>query len=144
MKKHVFNYDQSLLVYKACNQHLQPKDCYRNVFKTISFFSEKFHSGEWKIAYGFFSVLPNELLITRHCFLVNEAGEAIDPSLIVVENYKVNEPREYFSFTIFNSLDEYLDVIEKNLHVPDLLKALQKHERIVEQKLRKEGFFVIG
>lgn len=144
MKKHEFNYEDSLMVYKACSQHIEPKDCYRNVFKTISFFSEKFYSGEWKFAYGFFSVLPNELLITRHCFIVDKLGEAIAPSLIVIENYKENEPREYFSFIIFNTLDEYLDAVEKNQHIPDLLKTLKKYERIVEQKLTKEGFFVIG
>ncbi|AIG26794.1 hypothetical protein BRLA_c024740 [Brevibacillus laterosporus LMG 15441] len=53
---------------------------YSNVFYASLHIKSKFIEGDWKVAYGYMPSVEN--IMVRHCFIVNEMGEAIDPTKI--------------------------------------------------------------
>lgn len=81
-------------------------------------FKSKFIEGDWKVAYGYMPSVEN--IMVRHCFIVNEAEEAIDPTKLLVE--RVNETDDvYVSFKIFETYQEYISAVENNSCLPDLI-----------------------
>lgn len=126
ISKHTLNLDLSRVVYDTCQNEIKTKECYINIYKTIDYFRERYDSGEWKIAYGYFTVMPSTHLMARHCFIVNDKGEAIDPTLLKLHSLEDGAGREYISFAIFKTLDTYLESVSKNQQVPDLIKPLKK------------------
>jgi len=81
-------------------------------------------------------------LYCRHCFIIDEHGTVIDPTI-----FTQTEPpleREYYVMYAFDDVDEYLNAIEEN----DLMPALDKYlraENIKAQLWAKEnGIVFVG
>lgn len=140
VEKHKFNHKESLEVYEKCKHYIEQKQCYTNVFYTIAYYHEKFNTGEWKIAYGYINIFDNGNLMARHCYIVNEDNEAIDVTLFELTNFnKENyESDTHYSFKIFDSVDEYLEEVERNSNYPDLIKPLWNIELKIAHKWAKD------
>lgn len=125
MKLHTLNRELSLEVFEECKEVMEVKQCYVNVFYAAQRYAHKLLAGQWKVAYGYMPSVQHYM--ARHCFLVNEAGEAIDPTRYtrtrLIEN---DEP--YVSFKVFDTFPEYLKAVKKNKRVVDLLKPLSDDE----------------
>lgn len=67
--------------------------------------------------------------MARHCFIVNEQGEAIDPTLLTHKNRGLNEDEEYQSFYLIDNLYEYIELISESYSNPDLLSSLKGKEQ---------------
>lgn len=144
VKKHKLNLELSKEVYEECRAFLAVKECYVNIFYTMTMFTEKFKSGEWKIAYGYIRVLPDHRMMARHCFIVNDRGEAIDPTLFTQKHFKETTDKEHVSFFMFDDLQEYIEAVENNDNVPDLIIPLIDLERETSDVwAEKEGWTLI-
>ncbi|WP_442638049.1 hypothetical protein [Rossellomorea marisflavi] len=104
------------------NGIIEVKQCYTNIFYVVMRNVDKFANGEWKVAYGYMNILPNQPFMARHCFIVNDKGEAIDPTIVETSSFDGDDPREYVSFHMFDDMEDYLGEVEKNNNVPDLIK----------------------
>lgn len=141
---HVVNHTESKQVFKQLGDLLQKKECYSNVFHSIHLFSKKFTSGEWKVAYGYLRIFEGEPLMARHCFIVSQDGEAIDPTLIGISTYQEGQVKEHVAFHIFDDLNVYLDAVTENNNVPDLIKPFWDKENSISEKwARKNGCLLI-
>lgn len=121
VRTHNLNLEESMKLNEEMNGIIEVKHCYTNIFYVAIRNSEKFANGEWKVAYGYMTILPNQPLMARHCFIVNDKGEAIDPTIVATSSFDADEPREYVSFHIFDDMEEYLGEVEENNNVPDLI-----------------------
>ncbi|GAB6253593.1 hypothetical protein BCSAG_49110 [Bacillus cereus] len=122
--EHSINVELTEEVYERCSHAIQQKMCYNNVFAVMGYYMDKFRSGEWKVAYGYFTAV--ERIMARHAFIVDmETGEAIDPTAPTLSHgYK---DREYLSFAILG-IDEYLELIGKEDREPALYKSLREQD----------------
>ncbi|ERM16729.1 hypothetical protein [Brevibacillus laterosporus] len=128
--KHKLNWDESEHVYNVSADQMEMKQCYSNVFYASLHFKSKFIEGDWKVAYGYMPSVEN--IMVRHCFIVNEIGEAIDPTKLLVE--RVNETDDvYVSFKIFETYQEYISVVENNNCLPDLIKPLMDLDTLLRR-----------
>lgn len=145
IQKHPLNVKESKILRDKMGDQLVSKECYSNIFHSIMYSGGKFTSGEWKVAYGYIQLLEGEPLMARHCFIVNKAGEAIDPTLMNVSGFKDGQQRGHVSFAVFEDLETYLDTVSENDNVPDLIKPFRKLEKKVSETWAKEeGILVIG
>lgn len=142
MKKHTFNVELSREVYNHCEGYIKPKHCYNNIFEVVTDYIEKFRSdkNKWKVCYGFTEVMLG--LYCRHCFILDEHGEVIDPTIFTHKEPPLE--REYYTMYVFEDVDEYLTAIEEN----DLMPALDKYLREQDMKAQKwaieQGIILIG
>lgn len=136
MQEHRFNYELSEEIYRACSHFLEFKECYTNVFYTSQHFIHKFLSGDWKVAYGFMSAIDD--VMVRHCYILNENNEVIDPTPFCNKNYD-GEIKEYATFYIFDDYGKYNDAIAENNLMPDLVQHLFKIERDLSTSWAKEN-----
>lgn len=142
LTNHPLNYDLSKEVYETCKFFMKAKECYTNVFHTISFFTNKFKSGEWKIAYGYLRIFKDNFLMARHCFIVNEQGEAIDPTLFCLQYFNKDDDKNHLSFSLLE-LNEYFELVEGNEYKPDLIKTLSKYEETTSDVWAKENGYIL-
>ena len=140
MKKHQLNIEQSKAVYEHCKQHLQVKHCYNNVFEVVTDYISNFRADKWKVAYGYVEVMVG--LYCRHCFILDEHGTVIDPTI-----YTQNEPplqREYYVMFAFDDVDEYLTAVESDDYMPALDKYLREQDRKAQQWAKESGIVLVG
>jgi hypothetical protein len=140
--EHELNQDLSKKVYELHKHKIKPKQCYNNVFHVVANLKEKFYNDTWKIAYGYMK-LPNFKLMTRHCFIVNENNEAIDPTLYCLKSVKQYKEQKYISFAILD-VHEYIDKIEQNNNYPALTKPLLDKEKLAIEWCLQNGIIPIG
>jgi hypothetical protein len=144
IKNHTLNWKKSLAIYELYQELISKKECYFNIFRLIVPNKNKFITGDLKIAYGYVRVLQDHILMARHCFIVNQDGEAIDPTLFTNKYLTENEETEYVSFKIFNTLDDYMNELEQNGNVPDLINSLMNEDLSIAGKWAEEnGWFLI-
>ncbi len=141
IKRHEFNYNLSLEVYEECSDFLEVKQCYVNIFKTLTRYVPNFLTGEWKIAYGYIKVLHDHPMMARHCFIVNENGEAIDPTFFTYK--RSSREKEYYSFFVYGNIEEYLDAVGKNKNMPDLLTPLMDIDMKYADAWAKENEYIL-
>jgi hypothetical protein len=120
IREHSLNIELSKEVLNNCKFCVKPKECYNNVFNILSYYTDKFRTGGWKVAYGYVDILKTEPLMARHCFIVSSDGQAIDPTVVSTSTFKEEDEKTYISFKIFDTLEEYLDTIEENRNDPSL------------------------
>lgn len=137
MKTHKLDIRKSEEIFNAYEDKIKLKDCYRNIYRVAVENFEKFKEGTWKIAYGF---LPCFDLYVRHCFIVDETGNAIDPTVIAIQKETGNKPhsKDYISFAIL-SYDEYWKLLRECDYYPDLCRSLQS----LENQLREETDLIL-
>ncbi|MEK5036277.1 hypothetical protein MKY96_33030 [Paenibacillus sp. FSL R7-0302] len=124
IKEHTLEPDLSQSLYDEHTDCVSIKNCYINIFNIAIENLYKFDFEGWKIAYGYMSSVDN--LMVRHCFIVNRAGQAIDPTIFAIgnRNDETVARKIYASFKVFDDLDEYAKAIEDNKNIPDLLRPL--------------------
>lgn len=141
IKTYKMNYEESKKVYEECSDCIEMKNCYNNIFNVMFHNGEKFRSGEWKIAYGYYTAIDN--LMARHCFIVANGSEVIDPT--VFTQSKQDKERLYMSYKEFEDLEEYLDALDKDDRQPALYDYMRRIEMEVALPWAKEnGFILMG
>ncbi|MGF7035356.1 hypothetical protein J2T17_006364 [Paenibacillus mucilaginosus] len=135
---HSLNWSESLKLYKKMQSEV--KECYQNIFEIVLKYNKKFATGKWKIAYGYL-LEPNLSSMIRHCFIINENNEAIDPTLYTYSEDK--QERDYISFKLFDSLDEYEDMLRENDLKPDLVFCLMDLDLEAEKWASENEFILI-
>lgn len=139
MVKHQLDLEQSKAVYEACKRHIQIKLCYNNIFEVVTDYMSKFRSGEWKTAYGYVEVMAE--LYCRHCFILNENGKVIDPTIFVQSEQR---DREYYVMFVFDDVDEYLSAIESDNYMPALEKYLHENDKQAQKWAIENGVIFVS
>lgn len=140
MLKYKLNASHSRELYEKYKEHIEPKMCYNNIFHVFEYNVDKIRNGEWKIAYGYVSSVNN--VLCRHCFIIDEYGNALDPTIFT--QTEVNTDREYFSFKTYDDVAEYLDAIEENKLYVALERVLRAEERQAHEWALDNGYLLIG
>lgn len=130
MKTNKLNLSESKKVYRAYEDLIKPKECYKNIFNLFMELDE-LREGKWNVAYGYMPCLDN--IFVRHCYIINENGEVIDPTAMIYNKKKDGE--EYLTFAILGR-DEYIDILWED----EGYAALWKHFRTIEADLIDEYF----
>lgn len=139
IQEHKLNHEKSMSVCNKMGNEIQMKECYSNVFRATTHFHENFENGDWKVAYGYIQAIENNPLMTRHCFIVDKNGFAIDPTLMTTSSYKKGQNKKYITFFIFESVDEYLEAVASNDYIPDLIQPFWKYENEVSEPWAHEN-----
>lgn len=117
MEEHSLNVGQSKELYRKNPNKVVVKQCYENVYKIVTSYPAPFREGRWKVAFGYMDSGVAGLLL-RHCFILDEFGRVIDPTMVAVKN-KIkaelgadNEPwPHYYVMYSFSNIMEYIDVM---------------------------------
>lgn len=144
LKRHPFNREESLRVYQECADIVKYKECYANVYNVAAHFAHLFHDKEWKVAYGYIRISPDNNMWARHAFIVNKQGGAIDPTYFSHENHFEGELKQHTSFYIFNDITRYATVVERNKNFPDLLQPLRKQEEKMGEWAKANNMVLFG
>jgi hypothetical protein len=130
IQEHELNIELSRQVYENLNDLIEPKRCYDNVWFVTTYGNRnEFRTGEWKIAYGFVKAIDR--LLVRHCFIVNDNGEVIDPTIVSTGSFKEDDDHYYISYALLN-LKEYHKLIEKDRN-PTLFTTLRDKEKLARE-----------
>lgn len=144
MVKHVLNIEKSRDLYAAHSDFFHKDDCYFNVFRALRFEPEAFKSARWKVAYGYVWVRDN--LLTRHCFIVNDVGEVIDPTLFAISacDDVVSDPRSriYYTMLVFDGVADYLNALIAEDGRPVLSLFLRNSDKQARKWARENGFIL--
>ena len=134
IRKHTLNVEKSKeLLSKMPEGSIQKKECYVNMFFCQMYHRKFFVNEGYKIAYGYVNV--SNKLYTRHAFIVDANNEAIDPTLALREDFDKDvddKSGTYFSFYIFDDVDNYVDAVGENDRYPDLIKPMREKERFID------------
>ena len=137
MRQYNLNFEQSKAVYERCKQYIKVNHCYNNIFEVVTDYMSNFRSGKWKIAYGYTGTIP--LVYCRHCFILDENEEVIDPTIFAQPD---QSDREYFVMATFEDVDEYITAIENEGCYPALNKYLREQD-IQAFKWAKENSIIL-
>lgn len=138
MRKYQLDLIQSKAVYDHCKRHIQIKHCYNNVFEVVTDYISNFRTGKWQVAYGYTEVMTG--LYCRHCFILDEHGKVIDPTIYAQSE---QQDREYYVMAVFDDVDEYFDAIEKEHYMPALERHLQEQDNKACQWASENGIIFI-
>lgn len=141
--KHSLNYEQSEEVYSKCKLEIEVGACYNNVFSVIMSYKDKLNLKQWKIAYGYYAVFGD--MMARHCFIVNEQGEAIDPTIFTHTHNGPHNDEEYQSFYLIDNLHDYIKLLSNEYnHNPNLLISLRENEQEMFRWATENDRILIG
>ena len=140
MRKHYLDYEKTKEVYEYSKPHIEFKQCYNNVFNVVTDYIATFRSGEWKVAYGYVEVMS--LVYCRHCFIVDESGKVIDPTICT--NTDPNTDRDYLVMKIFDDIDEYFTAIERENYYPALDRTLKENTAAAQKWANENGVILTG
>lgn len=149
VKEHIFNLELSKEMYQMHKSKIAKKECYSNIFNVLKYrgkYRDLFMENKIKVAYGYY--LIHENLMARHCFIINDKNEAIDPTVLTLddENYFkeiILKKSKYISYIIYDS-DTYFDAIIKNDMYPSLDRLHRKYEKTVWDWATKNNLVLIG
>ena len=139
MRKHKLDLKQSKNVYEHCKKHIQIKHCYNNVFEVATDYMSKFKSGNWKVAYGYTEVMAG--LYCRHCFILDDNGNVIDPTIYAQSEQR---NREYLVMYVFDDIDGYFEAIENSDYLPALDKHLAEQDKQAQQWAKDNGIILVS
>ncbi len=117
-----------------------PKECYANVFRVFTSFPAEFRSGRLRVAYGYVSICDK--LWTRHCFIITNNNEIIDPTLALQQDGL--ESRLYHVMKIFPSVQEYMEAIDSEHGYPALTRCLSREDVEAQQWCLDNGYYPVG
>lgn len=140
MLNYSLDIEKSKEVYEYFKDNLKIKACYNNVFNIFTLCPKTFREGKWKIAYGYVSVLAN--LYCRHCFIVDNEGKVIDPTIYT--SSEPNTQREYYVMATFNNTDEYLNAIENDNYMPALENYLRDKDKQAYEWANEKGYIFVA
>lgn len=137
MKTYALNKSLSRFVYERISEEIEPGACYYNISWAVKEFVDNFEDGEWRVAYGYWNTYLAPNAWTRHCFILNDEDEVIDPSALFSGVYQ-----DYSVFAELD-LDEYCEALEQNNNQPDLTRALLDKDNEHRLELKKNGYKII-
>ena len=139
MRKYNLDLEQSKAVFENCKRHIQVKHCYNNVFEVVTDYISDFRAGKWKVAYGYTEVMAG--LFCRHCFILDENGKVIDPTI-----YAQTEQRDraYYVMSVFDDIDEYFSAIENEDYLPALDKYFREQDKEATQWANENGIIFVS
>ena len=140
MRKCQLDIEKSREVYEYFKDNIKVKECYNNVYHIFELSLKTFREGKWKIAYGYVEVMA--ALYCRHCFILDEHGNVIDPTVFAQEEQ--NLEREYYIMAVFDDVDEYLTAIENNDYMPALNKHFLVRDIKAQKWARENGVIFVG
>lgn len=140
MRKYQLDIDKSREVYEYFKDEIKIKECYNNVFNIFTLCPRTFREGKWKIAYGYVEVMAG--LFCRHCFIIDENENVLDPTNFAHEEPQLN--RIYYVIAMFNDTDEYLSAIEQDDLLPALEKYLRDKDKQAQLWARENGVIFAG
>lgn len=144
MEKFELNRTLSKKVY-AGKKRYAPKECYNNIYRAVVDHMPLFKNGVWKVAYGYMSigVFCGELpLLVRHCFIISENGDVIDPTIYAAED--VIEDRAYYTMRVFDTVEEYFSAVEREKYYPALTVGMRQYEILAREWAAQNGFVLCG
>ena len=139
MKKYQWNQNLSLKLYEKHKNIIECKMCYNNIFNIFSEYPENFYSGEWKIAYGYVSLVEN--MYCRHCFILVD-DMVVDPTLIKLRQSDQNII--YYVFKVFDNITDYVSALENENGLPALCKSLRQEDLNIQNWAKDNGILCIG
>lgn len=132
--------EKSKAVFEYCKSRLAMKECYNNIFKVVTDYISKFRNDEWKVAYGYVTVFEN--VMCRHCFIIDEKGEVIDPTIFTTPH--IDTDRQYITMKIFDDIDDYFNAIEQENYFPALDKTLRENAVQTQKWANENGYILTG
>ncbi|MGE6347867.1 hypothetical protein ACQKIY_25665 [Bacillus mycoides] len=134
------NYEESVKVHKENLRRIQKKMCYNNVFNVVSFVDNKFYSGEWRVAYGYWTAIDG--IMARHCYIVDNDNKVIDPTAPFSTTKDIKNV-DYLTFKVFEDADEYLELLWANNREPALYRAFLEEEKKAHEYAMKNSLILI-
>ncbi|HDR7066887.1 TPA: hypothetical protein QCW42_003993 [Bacillus cereus] len=134
------NYEESVRVHEENGIMLEKKMCYNNVFNVLSYHTGKFRSGEWRVAYGYWTAIDG--IMARHCYIVDKDNNVIDPTAPLSTDENVKD-KKYLTFKIIDGLDSYLDLINEHDREPALYRAFLEEEKEAHEYAMKNNLILI-
>ncbi|WP_168898374.1 hypothetical protein [Bacillus sp. ISTL8] len=134
------NYEESVRVHKENLRRIEKKMCYNNVFNVVSYVDDKFHSGEWRVAYGYWTAIDG--IMARHCYIVDKDNRVIDPTAPFSTTKDIRNV-DYLTFKIFEDADEYLELLWEHDREPALYKAFLEEEKKAHEHAMKNNLILI-
>lgn len=146
IQEHKFNFKLSKETYENNKNRIEKNLCYNNVFNLITWDDEdKFRGEKWKVAYGYVTLPSESSIMVRHCFVINEENEVIDPTLVCTnyEDLDKIKGNKYITFAILE-LDNYLDMLWKYDRMPELTEPLFEKDKLASEWAMENGVMLIG
>ena len=145
MEQYKLDVETSRALHKKHARLMELRQCYKNVSCILDHEFKKFTSGEWKIAYGYYTVTVDiPQLLARHCFILTNQNTVIDPTIMIHET-DMNElaSREYFVMKTFDDIKEYYGALVSE-ECYDLCHLLQKQDMDAFIWAGLNGYGIIG
>ncbi len=141
IKEHTLDIHRSKEFYNKCRGIVKIKECYNNIFNVSSHIYNPFVNGELKIAFGYVLIMDN--MFARHCFIVDNNGNAIDPTIVSTSTFKEDKEHRYLSFDILE-FNDYIDLLDKYEGDASLFKHYIESERLARDWAEKHSFVLLG
>lgn len=141
LPKHKLNLEESKALYQKWKHLIKKGYCYHNVFYVYDKNRMTFKNRGWKIAYGYYPLIEN--LMARHCFIIDENNEVIDPTLIALSSFEETKEYDYYSFVQYNT-NEYLDMLTKHDGDVSLDKAFRNKRMEYYEMAQEKGLIFVN
>ncbi|NRD80148.1 hypothetical protein HPT25_22690 [Bacillus sp. BRMEA1] len=142
IRSHSLDLQASKAVFNKLKSRIERHMCYNNIWNVFSSHQWKFIRNDWRIAYGFVSILNDPRMLARHCFIVDRKGKAIDPTIFCFDHFKENEEISYFSFAVLDK-NEYLTCLEMDDYDPSLHTACKPAEHEMYLWAKKQRLYLL-
>lgn len=140
MRKCQLDIEKSREVYESFKDYIKVKECYNNVYNVFELNLDFFREGKLKVAYGYVEVMAG--LYCRHCFILDESGKVIDPTIFVQSEQRLQ--REYYVMAVFDDVDEYLTAIMDDDCMPALDRYFRERDKKAQEWAIDNGVIFVG
>lgn len=142
MKQVALDLETSKALYLKHSKRFAVKECYNNIYRAIIENFPKARTGKWKVAYGYYSICEMPNLLARHCFIIDDKDNVIDPTIFTHKKPDVNH--QYFIMHVFDSLDDYLAEIARADYKPALISFLRPYEKQAYMWAQTHNYYLCG
>lgn len=142
MQKLELDPQKSKLLYEEHPANYRMRECYANVYRAVTDYMDRFRSGEWKVVYGYYTISEMPELMPRHCFILDEAGRVIDPTIF--SHKKVNVEHDYYAMYVFSDPKEYMTAVANEGFYPSLERFMQPYIRQAYEWAKAHNLHVCG
>lgn len=140
--EHDINVDLSKHVSEQCGDLIELKACYHNVYNATIVFGEKFHTAEWKIAFGYVKAIDG--FLARHAFILDKDNKVIDPTLVKTKHFNDGKDKLYISFKVFETFNDYVNALIENDNHPSMFGDFRNEERQADIWARERDFYLMA
>ena len=137
------NLDKSKEVFNRCKGFMRLKECYTNIFYAVAeYFHDNFKTDKWRVAYGYMQSVEN--IYVRHCYIVDDEGNVIDPTAVLVKDNmaRYSYPKDYLTFAILPTKD-YIKLVKENDGFVGLERVFRQKENEAMEYALAHNIFLI-